>query len=214
MVSKLKNSKYLSILITVIVFLIIYLLGRTIPQETIKRLIEDAGPLGPFVFILLSLLTYVVAPLSSVPLLFVGFYAFGKTVVIYSVFAAFISSIINFLIARKWGRSIVKKFLGEREMEKIDKLAQNYGLPALFLLRLFQGGIHDFISYAAGLTQIKFSSYILVTILGMIPGAIVWYFVSGRVNDPTSFLALNFALILISTILLAVGSLVHKRIKR
>lgn len=126
---------------TLLIFAAIFLVSRSIPQENIRFFMAGLGILGPVVFVFLMMLTYIIAPVSASPLLFAGFYLFGRDVVIYSVAAAFISSIINFWIAKIWGRSPVEKFVGRKNIERLDKVTVDYGLQALFLIRVFQGGL-------------------------------------------------------------------------
>src|SRR3989344_5999503 len=129
---KLTSKKIYPLLITVLLFLSIYLLGKSIPQENIRSFITGAGPSAPLVWIILSFLTYIIAPLSGAPVLFVGFYAFGNTVVIYNVIATFLASITNFYIARTWGKALVGKFVGRENMKEVDKLTKQYGFMMLF----------------------------------------------------------------------------------
>lgn len=209
-----KLKKLFPLFLTIFLFGIIYFIGRSIPEENIRQLINDAGPMAPVVFIFLTLITYIIAPLSGTPVLFVGFYAFGQNIIFYSAIAAFLASITNFWIARLWGRAIVEKIVSKDNMHKVDKFMQNYGLLALFISRIFLKGIHDIISYAAGLTNLKFSSYLIVSTLGMIPGIMLWYFLSTLVDDPTSFTILTIVQIFIFSSLFGIGSLIVKRYKK
>jgi uncharacterized membrane protein YdjX (TVP38/TMEM64 family) len=207
-------KRYSPLLLTILAFALIYAVGKSYPEENIKLILRNVGVFGPLVFIFLTLITYIIAPLSGSPLLFIGFYLFGQQVVVYSVIAAFISSIINFWISRYWGRSIAEKLTGRVELHKVDKFTQSYGLLTLFLLRVFQSGIHDFVSYAAGLTKMKFSHYFLVSTAGMVPGTLLWYILASKVNNPVVFVILNFSLIFFFSFTFLVGSFFLKKMKR
>lgn len=206
-----KHKKLIPLIITIILFGVIYLIGKSISEENIRQIINNAGPMGPVVFILLMLLTYILAPLSGTPVLFIGFYAFGQNVIFYASVAAFFASITNFWISRIWGRSIVKKLIGKEEVHKVDKFTQNYGLLALFISRIFLKGFHDIISYAAGLTSIKFSRYLLVSTIGMIPGVSIWYILASFIDDPVSFTIVTIFEIFIFSLLFSIGSLIIKK---
>lgn len=186
-----KKKKFYPIIVTVLILFAIYFLGRLIPEEALRSLIDDAGIFGPFLLVLLILLANIIAPLSSSPILLVGYYAYGRNIIFLASAAALVSFVTNFWIARKFGRSLVEKFAGKESMRKMDKLTNNYGLVALFFLRLFQGAIHDFISYAAGLTSMKFSSYIIVSSLALAPHTLIWYLFSLKVSNPFSFIAIT-----------------------
>ncbi|MDP3888464.1 MAG: VTT domain-containing protein [bacterium] len=213
LINKLIRQNAWTIAAILFLFALLFALGQIVPEETIRMFLIKAGIWAPIIYILLMLTTYVVAPLNATPLIFAGFYAFGQNVVIYSSIAAFISSITNFLIARKWGRSIVEKFVGNENMEKIDKLTKEYGLFTIFVLRVFHGGSHDFLSYAAGLSSLKFKSYLTFSTLGMIPGTMLWYYLSQKVETPTAFTILTIILTIILTFLFIIGAIAFKKIK-
>lgn len=208
------NKKYFPILLTLLIFLSFYLISRSISEDELRLLIVDAGSLGPVIFILLSLLTNILAPLSGTPILFAGYYAFGINVIFLATIAGLISFVINFWIARRWGRSIVQKLAGKESMWKIDKLVQNYGLITLILLRLFQGGIGDFVSYAAGLTSMRFWPYIVVSILAAIPGTVLWYYISLQVDTPTSFTILTLLMAAVFSLVFILGSVAFAKLRR
>lgn len=162
----------------------VYFLGSKIDYGLIRNYIERAGVWGPAVYILLMLITFVFAPLSGTPLFFAGWVLFGQYFQIYNFIAAYMGMLINFSIARRWGRGVVIKFVGAKSMAQVDKFTENYGNRTLFFLRLTQGYIQDFVSYAFGLTKIKFSSYALISLFTPIPWLIFWqFYIVKRINN-------------------------------
>jgi len=186
-----KKKRFYPIIITILLFLAIYLLSRLISDESLRSLIDGAGTFGPLIVILLALVANIIAPLSSSPIILVGYYAYGRNVIFLISIAALISFATNFLISRRYGRSLVEKFAGKESMKKVDDLTKKYGLVTLFFLRIFQGAIHDIISYAAGLTSMKFSAYYAVSAVALIFHALIWYYFSLSADNPISFLALT-----------------------
>jgi len=141
--------------------------------------------------------------------MFVGYYAYGRNVIFLTTVAAYLSFYINFWIARKWGRPIIQRLVGKDNMTKVDSLTSDYGLVYLFLLRVFQGSVHDFLSFAVGLTSMKFSHYIIVSTLAIIPGTALWYYLSGFVSTPAGFTLLTFGILGVFSVLFLVGSKIH-----
>lgn len=192
-------TKQKGLLVVVVGFLFLsalaYFKTLSIPTETFQQLIVSLGWRGPIIYILLNMLTYVLAPLGGTPLFFAGFYVFGKWVVFYTFLSSLMSSVINFYIARIWGRSRVSKLVGEKNMRKIDELAENYGLQTLLFLRVFQAYISDFVSYAFGFTEIRFLPYFVASTLGMIPGTLLWYWLLLRVKNVRQFTLLFISLV-------------------
>lgn len=195
------KSKILPLVFTIFIVLIIYYVSQSVDPAQIKSLVQKAGFFGPLVVILLTVIAAIFAPLSATPISFVGFILYGPFVVFLLTIAALISAIINFYISRKWGRPLVKRFVGEENILSIDKFTSEYGVLGLFLMRVFLGGFHDFVSYAMGLTNMRFSLYYLVTILGIIPGALLQYFVAINSNTPVAFLVISY---LVATVFVGV----------
>lgn len=172
-------------------FSLVYFIGIRVPEETIRDVVKNAGPFGPLVIIFLIWLTHVIAPLGASPLLFAGFYLYEQEIVIFAFIAALIAIVTNFWIARIWGKSIVTKLLGSESLEKIDHLTENYGFQTLIIVRVFLREFHDIISYVFGLTTMKFTPYLLISVLGMIPGTLIWYYLSSKIQNPLVFTLLS-----------------------
>jgi uncharacterized membrane protein YdjX (TVP38/TMEM64 family) len=175
-----------------------YLVGTRVPETAIREIIKGAGPFGVVVLILLFWLTNIIAPLSGTPFLYAGFYMYNQMVVFYAFLAAVLASITNFLVARIWGRSLVIKLVGTEALEKVDDLTRNYGPQSLLIFRLFLKEFHDVISYAFGLTSIKFSHYLTVSTFGMIPPTIIWYFISLKIGNALTFTTVSWLIAYVS----------------
>ena len=92
-----------------------------------------------------------------------------------SVVAAF----IGFYISRKGGRSVALRFVGERGIEFADNWFNRWGVWAVLLGRFAPFIPFDVISYSAGLTQMKFRSFIVPTVIGTLPRALFYAFLGG-----------------------------------
>lgn len=134
------KSKIFALLATIFVILVIYYFSQSIDQSEVRRWVESAGIFGPIVLIFLVVIAAIFAPLSGTPVSFVGFILYGPSVVFLLTIAMLISAAINFIIARKWGRPLVKKFVGEENIVSIDKFTSSYGILGLLLMRAFLAG--------------------------------------------------------------------------
>lgn len=184
-------SKWIPALITLLLIGAIYLISENIPPEEIKSFIDSFGKLGVVVFILLMTSTNIIAPISNSPLLYVGYLSFGRDVIWMLAAANFISMVTNYWISRFWGRGIVEKLVGKGNMHKVDAVTKEYGLAALLFLRIFQAGLGDFVSYAAGLTSISFIPYLVVSLVGSLPALAIIYLLSSKVQNPIQLVLLN-----------------------
>lgn len=174
--------------------LVLYFLGKQIPAVTIQNFVESTGAWGPVVFILAHSLSIIVAPISGLPFLVAGFYLFGEVTIVYMYLSANVGFVVNFYVAKKWGRAIVVKLIGHDSMARVDKLAREYGVFTLIFLRLLWGGIADYVSYAYGLTQMKFKTYITVSFLATIPGQLFWYYIASKTLTVEQFLLATYVL--------------------
>ena len=192
-------------LISLMIIISIFFLLLMIPEAGIQKFVQSTGLFAPAVWILITLFVYIIAPLSGSPMLFAGYYLFGEVTIFYTIIVGLMGSVTNYYIARRWGRVIVKKFVGEANIGKIDKLMEHKGLKILLLLRIFQPNIHEFISYGAGLTKIKFVPYMLITIIGFIPLTMIWFFVARYTRNPIEFLGVSVGLSFVLSGIFIVG---------
>jgi len=191
----------------------LYFAGKQISQDRIQNFVAGAGPWSPLIYILTHQLSYIFAPISGYPFLIVGFYLFGAKTIIYNYIAVLIGATMNFYIAKRWGRPIVEKLAGAESLSQVDKFANEYGVGALLVLRLFFGGFSDFVSYAYGLTTMKFSTYIAVTAIATIPAAILAYFAASRAQNIEQFLGISVAMTFAAGAVFIAGNYVWKKLK-
>lgn len=173
-------KKILYILISLLLLALLIYLSNIYSSEEISSFISKAGILAPLVYILIQLLGQIFAPLSTSALFVAGFILFGKITILYSILVWLISSIINFYLARRYGKRVLKKFIGQEGIIKIEEIANRIDTKKFVLLRISTFYISDFASYAFGLTNISFIKYYLATILSMIPWSLTMILIMQR----------------------------------
>ncbi|OGC47643.1 hypothetical protein A2886_02560 [candidate division WWE3 bacterium RIFCSPHIGHO2_01_FULL_42_13] len=167
------------------IFVLVLILGRlTLPivdSPKTVALINSVGPWGPVVVVTYVVATHVFAPLAGSPMFFVSATVYGmRDSIIYFFIGGLFSSVINFWIARRYGRKWVLRLAGKHAMDDIDNFAEVGGTQILFFARLFGVSLFDFISYAAGLTKISFKTYYLITVvLSVFHGVFTYYVYRG-----------------------------------
>ena len=158
--------------------------GIVLQDGYTHKLVQSFGVFGPLVFCLLYLSTLVFAPLPGTPFLVSGIGLFGVVdgvLLIYSV--DILSAVVNFYIARRFGRGVMRRFVGERGLNRIDGHVSEFSVEMLILARLFEGTFFEWISYAAGLTKIKFKKYFIITILGAVPERALKFLLAATTAD-------------------------------
>lgn len=166
----LKNEKIVEItkVILVILFLSLALkwLIPTLSSEQAKNFVEGLGPFGPLIVIGYTILSHVLAPVAGTPGILLSITLFGLYQTMFYIYiASIMSAIINFFIARKFGRKWVTKLTGKKTMKEIDDFVQVFGTRILILSRIFGFSLFEVISYAAGLTKINFKNYLFITMI-------------------------------------------------
>ena len=186
---------------------------QAIGLDSIRSAIEQAEPLAPLVYILVKMLTYVFAPLSSGPIQLSAGILFGLWQgTFYTLIGEVVGGSISFWIARKLGRPIVKRMVGDDGLRRVDSFYETVGeWRSLLYARLFLFSIYDFISYAAGFTRLKFRTYVIIsTVAGFIP-TFVFVLFGTMLTGEQDKLFFIYALLGIACV---VPLLMHKRIRR
>lgn len=151
-------------------FILLNYFDGYLQKEAFQQILNSAGITAPIIYIIIYVSTLIAAPFTGYPIYIAGIGIFGITqAVILSYIASLVGATTNFYIARWWGRPIIRKLVGQKGVEKIDKLASHFGIEALVLSRLFQAFLFEWVSYAAGLTTIKFKTYICITAVCILP---------------------------------------------
>src|SRR5579863_1470617 len=150
------------------------------------------GVWGPVVFMLL----YAVGPSFLVPgavMTIAGGLAFGTLWgSIYSVLGADAGALIAFAAGRFLGRSFVQRVVGGR-FEKLLAQIGRHGFQIIFYLRLVPLIPYNALNLLAGASPITFRDYFWASMIGMIPGTILFAFLGDALWHPASplfFLAL------------------------
>ena len=94
---------------------------------------------------------------------------------------------------------------------QIDHIAKDLGTTTLIILKVFQGSYFDYISYAVGLTQIPFKTFVIVNFLGGVPSILISYFVLTRFENFTLGI---LAVLVVSYTMIGVSFILHHIVKK
>ena len=139
-------------------------------QAEIEEWIDGIGVWGPVVYIAIFAASMLFAPLPTAPMPLIAAAVFGPALgFLYTITATAIGSTVCFWIARRLGRPALGRLTSQRALDKIDELGERLGIRLLIILRLFPIAGVDYVSYAAGLTQMRFPTYIVISVLASSP---------------------------------------------
>ncbi|MEG0775674.1 VTT domain-containing protein, partial [Clostridium sp.] len=94
-------------------------------------------------------------------------------------------------------------------MESIDVFFERYGNFAILICRLLPFVSFDFVSYAAGLTNMKFWSFFIATGLGQLPATIVYSYVGGTLTGGAQKVFLALLTLFALSIVIAIAKKVY-----
>lgn len=99
-------------------------------------------------------------------------------------FSALIGATLAFYVARAVGKEGMNELLGDR-LTSIDDWLMDNDFVSILILRLMPIVPFNGLNYAAGLTSVRASRYILASAIGIAPGSALSSFVAANSNDMT-----------------------------
>lgn len=79
-----------------------------------------------------------------------------------------LSCTLSFWLSRQYGRSLVKRLVGERFMDRVDSFSQRHLERNFFLMTAFlMTGFFDFVAYGAGLARVPWRKFLPALVLSI-----------------------------------------------
>jgi uncharacterized membrane protein YdjX (TVP38/TMEM64 family) len=206
------KKKYYIIKI-IIIFLVFFLFfrfirfsgfSRKINIHSIVQYTSSKGRFAELVFLFIYAIKPIFVGLPSTVFSISSGILFGSVKgFIINMLGFFLSGSLAFYLSRLLGNSFVEKLL-KNKTYKLEEGIEKNAFRIIFLLRLPPIFPYDIVSFAAGLTKIKYTDFILASLLGVIPETICYSFIGRNMRNPFSYKIL-YSLILI--IIVTVGSM-------
>lgn len=156
--------------------IVVVVLWLTLPVPTVDEIRDMVGAFG-FWGGLVFVAGYGVASLVPIPKSVVSIAAglvwgLGLGVLLVTV-ASMVGAALAFFIGRGLGQDLLRRIMGDH-LRRADEALSDHGLRALILLRLIPVLPFTVINYSAGLTRVSRRDYALGTLIGTIPGTVVF----------------------------------------
>lgn len=120
------------------------------------------------------------------------------------VIASNIGCHITFLLARYLGGEFIQKRIKEDSfVDKMSGKMKDHGFMVMLYMRLLPIFPFNVINYASGLTPIKYRDYALATLIGMLPGTLVYVYLAAsatNIKDNPIGLVISIAVLILFTI--------------
>ena len=147
-------------------------------RELLQRYVAEHYLLSAAVFVAYFVSTALLVP-GAVASTVAGGFLFGVVMgAIYVNIGAAMGSALAFLFSRFLIGNWVQKRYGN-QLKRFNEEIEEHGLSYLFTLRIVPALPFFVTNYLAGMTKIPLRKFMLVTVLGTIPGSIVYTF-AGR----------------------------------
>jgi uncharacterized membrane protein YdjX (TVP38/TMEM64 family) len=143
----------------------------------LERWIDSLGFWGPLVFsVIYVLATVLLLPGAAMTPLAGLLFGLGKGTLVV-VIASNIGASLSFLIGRYLARDAVAKRIEEHEkLSAIDRAVGNEGWKIVGLTRLSPAFPFVLLNYAYGLTRVRWIHYASASLVGMIPGTVMYVY--------------------------------------
>ncbi len=182
--------------------------------ELFRAWVNAHGLWGKVAYVGMVILQVIVAIIPGEPLEISGGYAFGAAWgSVLCLLGAALGSILVFLLVRRWGTALVEVFFPAEKLRSLRFLQSSPKRDALFwLIFTVPGTPKDLLCYFAGLTDLRFSKWLLICTVGRIP-SILTSTVGGDALGTKDY---RFALLVFALTLLVsgIGWLIYRGICR
>ncbi len=185
--------------------------------ENINLFIAGFGPWAPVVFVLLYTISSPIPFIATFMSAAAGLLFGVAPGLLLSVFAATLSGVIPFYLARTLGRDWVEERIKNEQLQKAyEKSEGQGGFLFVLLMRLIPVLPWEVQNYVAGLTKVKIPEFLLGTVIGIIPGSFALNFLGDSLSDPTSWefalaIGLNVVAFLIPAAVIFIRQQIEKR---
>jgi uncharacterized membrane protein YdjX (TVP38/TMEM64 family) len=171
----------------------------------LRDYILSFGFLAPVASCFLMVLQALVAPVPSFLITFANGLAFGVFWGwMLSLFGHVLAAAVCFGISRSVGRVPVEVLVGKTGLQSADRWFANRGIYAVFVARVVPGIAFDVISYAAGLTRMRFWTFLLATTLGIFPQTFLYSFLGRQAPQYVALFLLTSGLVVAGVVAVAI----------
>ncbi|MEG2786646.1 MAG: TVP38/TMEM64 family protein [Romboutsia sp.] len=181
--------------------------------DMVKNYILSFGIWAPTVSFILMVLQSIVAPIPAFIITFANAGLFGwVNGAILSWTSSMAGAALCFYIAKFLGRDVVVKLTSNEALNKVDKFFGRYGNYAILIARLLPFISFDIVSYAAGLTSMKFSTFFIATGIGQLPATIIYSYIGGMLTGTAkTFVTGLLCLFALSAIIVLIKSIIKDK---
>lgn len=182
--------------------------------EAVVEYIRSFGVYAWVISFALMVATAVIAPLPAflITLSNAVIFGFAKGAFL-SWSSAMVGALLCFYIARILGKEVAEKFVGKKLLKTSDEYFQRYGKHTILVCRLLPFVSFDLISYAAGLTSMKFWGFFVATGLGQLPATLIYSYFGQNLSKGGKILFFSLSALFALSIIIYIFRKTYERKK-
>lgn len=135
-------------------------------QGSVSAYLQGYGPLGPLVLFFLLVAQVFVAVIPGHALMVTAGYVYGVLGLLVTIASTVLGSQLAFLIARRYGRSLIYRLASPQVIERWDRAARHQGILFYFFSFVLPIFPSDLMCYVAGLSTITARRFFIANLLG------------------------------------------------
>lgn len=203
---------FVAILTALVIVIGIPLIKFVSEPEKFRQWVDTHGIWGQLLYMFCVILQILVAFIPGEPLELVAGYAFGAIHgTVLCLLASTIGSVLVFGLVRRFGTHLVEVFYPVEKLRELRFLKKSKKRDILYAIIFFIPGTpKDLLCYFGGLTDMKFTTYFLITSLGRLP-AMITSTLSGNSLGTASYKT-AVIIIAVTLIISGLGLLIYRHI--
>lgn len=150
----------------------------------VRAYILSFGLWAPAISLALMVLQAIVSPIPAFALSVANGLAFGAVWgAILSLVGRMLAAAVCFYLARGLGRDAVEALMGRSAVRRGERWFERWGVQTVLVTRLIPFFSFDLVSYVAGLSRLRIRAFMLATLIGETPAAIIYAWVGAKAPD-------------------------------
>lgn len=175
--------------------------------DQVRRAIADYNGLeAPFIYIGAQIIQIIISVIPGQALQIAAGFMFGFPIALgLSVIGAAIGTVITYYLGKVLGRDAMHLLFGEDQINKyVERMNSRNAAAIVFLIYLIPGIPKDVVSYAAGISSMRLRPFLMLSLVGRLPGMIASLLIGKQIFEGDYHIAIIIAAIASITFILGV----------
>ncbi|MBR6472117.1 MAG: TVP38/TMEM64 family protein [Firmicutes bacterium] len=167
------------VIIVIVIPLVLFLTNREFFGQfrsiaDVENFISNYGKESALVYVIFQIFQVIISVIPGEVFQVAAGYLFGPVLgVLLAIIGCLIGEAIAFGLARVLGQGFVRLFMSDEQFLKYhERLNSNRAYTLCFILYLIPGIPKDILCYVAGATEIRFLPFIIISMVGRLPGLV------------------------------------------